>query len=100
MLYKSNIFYRFCNDWMWQKNLQLKQKVYEKWVRHYARQGLILESKGMQGVFQKKVKKGQNIWKLGCKFKKCDKILKKDSLICATIAYTKQLEYALPDALH
>ena len=74
--------------------------MYEKWVRYYARQGLILEGKGMQGVFQKKVKKGQNSWKLGYKCKKYDKILKKDSLICATNVYTKQLEYALPNALH
>ena len=42
----------------------------------------------MRAIFQKKDKKGQNIWKYL-------KYLKNGSLVCATIACTKQLEYAL-----
>ena len=46
----------------------------------------------MRAIFQKKDKKGQNIWKFGQKF---ENILKKGSLMCATIAFMKQLEYTL-----
>ena len=40
-------------------------------------------------------KKVQNIWKFGQKCTKFENILKKASLICATIACMKMLEYAL-----
>ena len=46
----------------------------------------------MRAIFQKKDKKGQNIWKFGQKF---ENILKKGSLMCATITFMKQLEYTL-----
>ena len=58
-----------------------------------------LESKGLHAIFQKKRqikgKKGQNIWKFGQKCAKFKNILKKGSLMGATIACMKQLEYAL-----
>ena len=57
--------------------------------------GLILESKGMRTICQKKGKKGQNIWKFLQKCTKFENILKKGSLVPATIACMKQLEYAL-----
>ena len=57
--------------------------------------GPILESKGMRAIFQKKGKKGQEIWKFGQKCTKLENILKKGSLMRATIAHMKQLEYAL-----
>ena len=43
--------------------------------------GPILESKGMHVIFQKKGKKGQNIWKFGQKCIKFDNILKKRQVI-------------------
>ena len=62
--------------------------------------GLTLESKGMREIFQKKGKKkkgnkGQNIQKFWQKRTKFENILK-GSLMRATIARMKQLEYALP----
>ena len=51
--------------------------------------------KGMHAIFQKKGKKGQNIWKFGQECTKIENILKKGSLMCATIARMKQLEYVL-----
>ena len=48
--------------------------------------GPILESKGMCAIFQKKGKKGQNIWTFGQKCKKTENILKKGSIVRATIA--------------
>ena len=57
--------------------------------------GPILESKGMRAIFQKKGKKGQNIWKFGQKCTKFENILKKGSLMRATIVCMKQVEYAL-----
>ena len=60
--------------------------------------GPILERKGMHVIFLKKGKKGkrgQNIWKSGQKYTKVKNILKKDSLLYATIACMTQLEYAL-----
>ena len=39
--------------------------------------------------------KGQNIWKFGQKCAKFENILKKGSLMRATMACMKQLEYAL-----
>ena len=60
---------------------------------HFAE--LILESKGMLAIFEKKGKKGQNIWKFGQKCIKFENILKKGSLMRAPIASMKQLEYAL-----
>ena len=52
----------------------------------------------MRAIFQKKDKKGQKgpkhfkIWE---KYTKSENILKNSSLMCATIACMKQLEYAL-----
>ena len=57
--------------------------------------GPILESKGIRAIFQKKDKKGQNIWKFGQKCTKFENILKKDSLVRVIIVRMKQLEYAL-----
>ena len=57
--------------------------------------GPILESKGMLAIFQKKGKKGQNIWKFGQKCTTFDNILKKGSLMRATIACMKLLEHTL-----
>ena len=60
--------------------------------------GPILEGKGMRAIFQKKGKKwqkGRNIWKFERKCTKFENILKKGSLMRATIACMKQLEYAL-----
>ena len=54
--------------------------------------GSIVESKGMRAIFQKKGKKGYNIWKFGQKCTKFENILKNGSL---TRACMKQLEYAL-----
>ena len=60
--------------------------------------GLILESKGMRAIFQKKSKnvkkgkKGQNIWKFGQKFGKFKNILKKSRWLRAIIARNKLLE--------
>ena len=48
----------------------------------------------MRAIFQKKGKKGQNIWKFG-KCTKFENILKTVSLVRATIACMKQLVYAL-----
>ena len=39
--------------------------------------GTILESKGMRAIFQKKGKKGQNVWKFEQKCAKYENILKK-----------------------
>ena len=58
--------------------------------------GPVLESKGMGAIFQKKGKKGQNILKFWQKCTKLQNILKKGSLMRATIAHMKQLELALP----
>ena len=60
---------------------------------HFA--GLILQSKGMLAIFEKKGKKGQNIWKFGQKCTKFENILKKGSPMHATITHIKELEYAL-----
>ena len=53
----------------------------------------------MRAIFQKKgkkkVKNGQNIKKFGQKCTKFENIFKKGSLMFATIACMKQLEYAL-----
>ena len=49
----------------------------------------------MRTIFQKKGQKGQNIWKFGQKCAKSESVLKKGSLMRATIACMKQLEYAL-----
>ena len=61
--------------------------------------GPILESKGMRAIFQKKdkkrAKKGKIFENLGKNVQKFENILKKGSLMCATIACMKQLEYAL-----
>ena len=57
--------------------------------------GPILEKKGMRVIFQKKGKRGPNIWKFGQKCTKFENILKRGSFICATFACMKQLEYAL-----
>ena len=61
--------------------------------------GPILERKGMHAIFQKKGKKkgkkGQNIWKFGQNCTQFENILKKASLMRATITCIKQLEYAL-----
>ena len=54
--------------------------------------GPILESKSMRAIFQKKGKIFEN---LGKKCTKSENILKKCSLMRATIAHIKQLEYAL-----
>ena len=43
--------------------------------------GPILESKGVRATFQKKSKKGQNIWKFGQKYTKFVDILKRGNLI-------------------
>ena len=65
-------------------------------------EGPILESEGMRVIFQKKGRKGQKKGKKKKIFKNLDKnveknenILKKGSLIRATIARMKKLEYAL-----
>ena len=55
--------------------------------------GLILDSAGMW--FSVKGKKGDNTWKFQQKCTKFENILKKASLMCATIAHMKQLEYDL-----
>ena len=52
--------------------------------------GPILESKGMHPIFQKKGKKGQNIWNYGQKCIKFENILR-NYILCM-----KQLEYVLP----
>ena len=57
--------------------------------------GPILESKGMLAIFQKKGKKGENIRKFGQNCTTFDNILKKGSLMLATIACMKLLEHAL-----
>ena len=61
--------------------------------------GPILESKGMRAIFQKKdkkrAKKGKIFENLGKNVQKFENILEKGSLMCATIACMKQLEYAL-----
>ena len=54
----------------------------------------------MRAIFQKKDQKKkrqkrQNIWKFGQKYTKFENIMKKVSLMRATIACMKQLEYAL-----
>ena len=49
----------------------------------------------MRVHFQKKGKKVQNISKFGQKCMIFENILKKGSLMCATIMHMKQLEYAL-----
>ena len=63
--------------------------------------GPILEGKGMCAIFQKKgkkkCKKGRNIRKFRHKCTKFENILKKSSLMRATIACMKQLKYALYD---
>ena len=51
--------------------------------------------KGMHAIFQKKGEKGENIWKFGQKYTRIEHILKKGSLMCATIAHMKKLEYTL-----
>ena len=59
---------------------------------------LILESKDMHVIFQKKGKKGKkgkNIWKFWQKCTTFENILKKGSLMHASIAHIKQLEYVL-----
>ena len=53
--------------------------------------GPILERKGMRAIFSEKGQKRQNIWKFGQKCTKSENILKKDSLMCATVACMKQL---------
>ena len=53
------------------------------------------KTKGHACDFSDKEQKGQNIWKFGQKCTKFENILKKGSLICATIVHMKQLEYAL-----
>ena len=55
----------------------------------------ILDSKGMRAIFQKRGKKRQNIWKFGQQCTKFENILKKGTLVHATIACMKQQEYAL-----
>ena len=57
--------------------------------------GPILESKGMRAIFQKKGKKGQNIWKFAQKCTKFENILKKGKWLRAIIARNKLLEKAL-----
>ena len=54
--------------------------------------GPILESKGMLTIFQKKDKKGQNIWKFGRKCTKFENILKKGKWLHAISAWKKLLE--------
>ena len=49
----------------------------------------------MRAIFQKRGKKGQNIWKYGQKCAKFENILQKGSLMRAIIAYIEQFEYAL-----
>ena len=50
--------------------------------------GPILESKGVRAIFQKKGKKGQNIWKFAQKCTKFENILKKGKWLRAIIART------------
>ena len=50
---------------------------------------------GHGAIFQKKGKKGQNIWKFGQTCIKFENICTKGSLMSATIACMKQQEYAL-----
>ena len=59
----------------------------EKYVR-----SKYLESKGMRAIFQKKGKKGQNIWKFGQKYTKFQSLLKKGRWLRAIITRNKLLE--------
>ena len=66
------------------------------WIRPYP--GPILERKGMHVIFQKnsekkRLKKVGNIWKFGQECTKFENIFKKGSLMCATIAIVKQLQW-------
>ena len=48
----------------------------------------------MCAIFQKKGKKGQNIWKFGQKYTKFENILKNGKWLCVIIAHNKLLEEA------
>ena len=52
----------------------------------------ILESKGMCAIFEKKGRKGQNIWKFGQKCTKFENIFEKGGWLRAIIARNKLLE--------
>ena len=56
--------------------------------------GPILESKGLRAAFQRKGQKRAKYLKIWAKMSKFENILKKGSLVRATIACMKQLEYA------
>ena len=55
----------------------------------------ILESKGMSAIFQKSVKKGQNIWNIGQKCTTFENISRKGRWMCTIIACNKLLEKAV-----
>ena len=89
----SNVYFMFIAlvnlitiSWMhlYQIGLSLNKEFYNK--------GTILESKGMHAIFQKKGKKGQNIWKFEQKGTEFENILKKGKWLCVIIARNKLLE--------
>ena len=53
----------------------------------------------MRAIFQKKGKKGQNVWKFRQKCTKFENISKKGSLMRATVARMKQLDIPWLDTL-
>ena len=57
--------------------------------------GPIIESKGIHEIFQKKGKKGQNIWKFGQNCTKHENIMKKGRWFHVIISCNKLLEKAL-----
>ena len=76
------------------QNLSIQLEVYFHWNQGYSGP----KCKGMHVIFQKNDKKGKKrakCLKIRQKFTKFKNILKKGSLMCATVACIKQLEYAL-----
>ena len=76
------------------QNLSIQLEVYFHWNQGYSGP----KCKGMHVIFQKNDKKGKKRAKCLKIRQKCTKfknILKKGSLMCATIACIKQLDYAL-----
>ena len=80
---------------LWELQRDELKRCSKEYGRDHTKPEPILEGKDMHVIYSEKEQKGQTIWKFGQKCTKFENILKKDSLMHATIASMKQIEYAL-----
>ena len=80
---------------LWELQRDELKRCSKEYGRDHTKPEPILEGKDTHLTYSEKGQKGQTIWQFGQKCTKFENILKKDSLMHATIASMKQIEYAL-----